>query len=82
MSLEGMDEVRRMGRMGRIGQIGRMGRIGRIGRIGWIGWIGRGRERRGAFRRTPCAERAVMLPAVQSLRLLERRGELRIENSE
>ena len=33
-----------------------------------------GLVRRGAGRRTPCAERAVMLTAVQSLRLLERRG--------
>ena len=29
----------------------------------------------GACRRTPCAERVVILPAVQSLRLLVRRGD-------
>jgi hypothetical protein len=34
-------------------------------RLGWFG---------GAGRRTSCAERAVILPAVQSLRLLGRRG--------
>jgi hypothetical protein len=35
--------------------------------------VGEGLVGEGARRRTPCAERAVILPAVQSLRLLVRR---------
>jgi hypothetical protein len=73
----GMDGMRDGGKMGRIGRIGRIGRMGRMdgmdgmGRGNWIeevvGLVWRACGER-AGRRTPCAERAVMLPAVQSLR--------------
>ena len=41
---------------------------GRDGRDGWDGLLGDGWLGERACRRTPCAGRAVMLPAVQSLR--------------
>ena len=71
-----MDRTDRIDRMDGSAWTGAHGRDGRDGRCGLLGggWLG---ER--ACRRTPCAERAVILPAVQSLRLacsegLERRS--------